>query len=138
MIQELSFRGIKTNRIILYCNLNRNTIVRVTYFYFILTPFCMRILATGSASEITEYRRRFDKQDDPLFGEFVPQDFVADVNAVASVLKLYLRELPDPLLEPSALPDVLTHMVASALFLLSLPLSYIYMYSHILVHTYVR
>lgn len=71
----------------------------------------------GSASEITEYRRRFDKQDDPLFGEFVPQDFVADVNAVASVLKLYLRELPEPLLETSALPDLLTHMVASALFL---------------------
>ncbi|XP_022081602.1 SLIT-ROBO Rho GTPase-activating protein 1-like isoform X2 [Acanthaster planci] len=55
----------------------------------------------GSHQEITEMKEAFDKGDDP----FENLDELADINLVASVLKLYFRELPEPLFPTTLFPQ---------------------------------
>jgi hypothetical protein len=57
---------------------------------------------SGAQQDILEFKSYFEKDEDPLaFGSSQK-----DINAVAGVLKLYFRELVEPLF-PSALFDTL-------------------------------
>lgn len=48
---------------------------------------------SGSQIEITNFREAFEKGEDPL----ADTTDASDINSVAGVLKLYLRELREPL-----------------------------------------
>ena len=87
----------------------------------------------GSTTEIVRYKQAFQERRDPFSIESgspsnasavhsAPIDVpLPDANAVASLLKLYLRELPDPLLDrptQRALLDILDRLPKSTLDLL--------------------
>ncbi|XP_038054496.1 SLIT-ROBO Rho GTPase-activating protein 1-like isoform X2 [Patiria miniata] len=55
----------------------------------------------GAHQEIAEMREAFEKGEDP----FESLDEKADINLVASVLKLYFRELPEPLFPTTFFPQ---------------------------------
>jgi len=59
---------------------------------------------SGSASTIAKLKQLFDFEPDQV--DFrTPAGFFGDIHAVAGVLKLYLRELPEPLLTKAYYAD---------------------------------
>lgn len=89
-------------RLVDYVELNREPIpmvlrscIRFLTEHAMYHPGVFRV--SGSQPEILDLRTRYNNGEDPLDGS-AP---LPDVNSVASLLKLYLRELAEPLLPPN-------------------------------------
>lgn len=66
----------------------------ITFFYFNLGLHHQGIFrVSGSQVEISNFREGFERGEDPL----ADTNDASDINSVAGVLKLYLRELREPL-----------------------------------------
>lgn len=62
---------------------------------------------SGQVATIKQFKAEFDKGKDPLSGGLSNSD---DIHAVAGLLKLYFRELPDPLISFSIYADLMQCM----------------------------
>lgn len=71
-------------------NINKDKII---YFYFLGLHHQGIFRVSGSQVEISNFREGFERGDDPL----ADTTDASDINSIAGVLKLYLRELREPL-----------------------------------------